>query len=386
MGRQDHKIEKLVIPPNTAFDVIDGGVSVEFDGDVVLSGPMRNRLGRIVSNEGSITLLGPLEVGEVIARHGSIVADGAVRAQSLLAMAGPITVSGDVQAEEIRSPAGSVSIHGNLTSGAVHAAEELIVEGDISARLLQGGFVRINSGSVNVKGIEGTVRVELGEAKLAVEVVIAPEVQVSAHSSGRVNVIESVNELVPNSLKGGFRLHEYAEFTGVDPARFLEERGVRPLSELSSPSVVVRGVPMSAADDRTLGGDLEEDELSELDLEPVEPVGQAGQVVDDSPPPIHFEPPHAPEPAPPTLELDAKLQTELSIIANRVRGAYANASEPQPVVQLLALIDARDYLGVKENLTALWNQLVPWYQQQGKLIPYAVISSFNAINTMMRRL
>lgn len=390
MSRQDQGTQKLVIPAGVGFDVSDDGVSIEHDGDVIISGPLRRPLARVTSNEGNITLNGELEVGEVIARAGSVVVDGKIRIREVTSQGGTVTLNGQVDAAKVRSPAGSIALHGDLKVGEVVAAEDISIEGDVEANLLRGGFVRVASGSLNAKGIEGTVRVELGEVRLGVEVIIAPDVTVDAATTGRVNVVESHNELGPNGLKGGFRLSEYAEFTGVDPQRFLAERGVRALEDLQGPAVVARGPVAVAADpgpEQVEAVDLEPVEpIQEVEPEEIEPVAEeeldevelvrSVEIEDDEPESV--------EPDAPVLP--PGLAEKLDDTVGRIEACYKNSEVPPAVTLLRELVDGGEYARIRDEITAIWNSLLTFHQKNNMRIQHQVTTTFNTLNSLVRKI
>jgi hypothetical protein len=234
---------QLVLPQGCALELGAEGVTVRHTGDIVVSGPQGTPLARLFSVDGSITLKGPLELGEVHADHGSIFIEGRVTARSIVALGGNIVVQGALTAVEVAAPAGSVSLAGELNVERISAAADLDIEGRIQSTLVKGGMVRLRTEEAEVKAMQGMVSVELGGGSYAAEIVIAPQVSIDHQAGGRINVLECANDPGTNDLKGKFRLVEYGEFTGVDPAQFLADRDVLPLDQLGAAAAMIPEEP-----------------------------------------------------------------------------------------------------------------------------------------------
>lgn len=497
MSGSDNSKPKLVLPPGLQLALGEDGLSIAHDGDVEIHGPLGMGIARLEG--GSIVLHGDFEIAHVQSSGGVDVrgklkarqlhADGAVslreggeikalHAGGGVSLSGAFTLGsvasgGDIRLDGAGSTAslssqGSVELSGNQQHQELSAAGTLSLSGTQEAQLIRGGVVKIGAGSLNAKGIEGRRQVVLGPAKLGVEAVIAPEVNVDAGTTGRVNVVESNNELGPNGLKGGFRLSEYAEFTGVDPDAFLKERGVRSLAELAEapepeiaessaddspeqsnaastlpgdaieaieePQVVevleavevVEAVEAVEADEAELeqptGGAMQvqvaaEPEAEEIELlaaapadedahapaavsinpineqrpiqvTPMEVATQASSLSSDSSPTVVeiddeddelLEPDNGPQVSP-------EVREALNSAVLAVSASYAGVEEPEAVGWLRNLVHGEDYVGLRDEITAIWKDLIQHHQQRGKRIPHKVTATFNRINSIVRKL
>lgn len=268
----------LHIPQGLTLAVEDGKVALIAEGDVIVEGPLSGDISRIESTQGTITLRGPVSADRVVAQGVRI--EGHLQCQELVAHSGAIQMRGRLDAESVVATQGDIVVRGPTQVGVMRAGGTLRVDGPrIEARLLQGDLVRFRGGTIKARGIEAQSRVTLGPCAFTVEVCIAPHAEVDPKAAGRINVLESHNELGNNALKGRFRLQEYAEFTGVDPEAFLREREVRPLAELGA-------AQLSAAEGEASG-------LGELDLRTADEPTDHGLVglVEPLPPQAKPKPP-----------------------------------------------------------------------------------------------
>ncbi|MCB9792432.1 MAG: hypothetical protein H6741_06855 [Alphaproteobacteria bacterium] len=449
MSSSDKSTPKLVFPAGLRMAIGDDGLSIAHAGDIELHGPIGLE---IASLEGSsISLHGDFHITRVLA-NGDVVVQGKLTATEVSA-SGSVLLDGNSDVQEI-SAVGSVQVTGASSLGVVRsqaniridgkhkvsraeAAGVLDVSGNIEAKLLQGTSVQVGAGTLNAKGVEGLRQVVLGPAKLGVEAVVAPEVQVDAGTTGRVNVVESHNELGPNGLKGGFRLSEYAEFTGVDPEAFLNERGVRSLAELDAAPVpeVESGPIAKAAPAAVTVEELEpvEQVLAAAEPEPEpEPEPEVIEVIqvaeveaietieaiealdagpesvaavsatpmssmvaqslsaDASPTVVEIdddpEVELVEEDEPDGIEVSEEVRMALGAAVAAVSSSYAGVEEPDAVARLRELIDGGDYLSLRDEITSIWKDLIQHHQQRGKRIPHKVTATFNRINSIVRKL
>ncbi len=235
--------EPLHIPTGVQISASPRGIALHYAGDVVLQGPIGPRVASITTTDGSITLNGDHKVEEIRAERGSIFLNGSMQLGRVTSLGGSIALHGAISADAVSAPAGSVILSGEHRVKEVQSAEDLQVSGSLRATTLKGGLVVLKADHLEASAVEGALRVDLGEGDYKVEIIIAPHIEVSPESTGRINVIESNNELGPTNVKGRFRLAEYAEFTGIAANLFLQERGVRSLMQLGQPvAVAVRSV------------------------------------------------------------------------------------------------------------------------------------------------
>ena len=424
----------LVLPEGCALELGAGGIAVRHTGDILVSGPQATPLARLYSVDGSITLRGPLELGEVHADHGSIFVEGQVSARSLVALGGNIVVQGQLTAEEVAAPGGSVSMAGELKVTRITAAEDLDVEGELTAKVVRGGMVRLTTSLAVVTAVQGMVRVELGGGSYAAEIVTAPEVAIHRQAAGRINVLECVNDPGTNDLKGKFRLAEYGEFTGVDPAQFLADRDVLGLDQLGAAAAPIPKEPEEPEDlePEDLGPVLEElpeneplpepipepesrrrarklevIEFPGLDalLEPVEAqdasLGDTSvlpditELGDDALESIADEDSHTTiidededtddEDTDDGGAIDAELLARLGAAVKLLAEAYAEMP-PQPVGRVLQLGAVRDYRQLRAELPELFNQLVAEHVQSRSQPQRKALSSLNDLNAALQQI
>ncbi len=411
----------MVIPAGAALEIVDGGVVITYAGDITLEGLDGGPFRRLVSTAGTITLRGEHIFGEVIAEHGSIVVEGTLQAKQLLAERGDITVTGDLLADEVAAPGGSVSVKGEIEVRRIEARDELVVEGRVKAVSLCGGTVRLAADPCEVKGVEGTSCVHLGAASYAIEVVISPTVSSDGAATGRINVLECDNQPSQNNLKGKFRLAEYAQFTGVDPAGFLAERGVRALEALdasvddvelgepveevpsegtgiipdvvqepqegpSTPRRVVstdrstRVVAAPAAENTADLPDLEGDELTDELIEELQPEAIEQIVDEDSL--IEIMDGEDSEVQVPPLVLTPAAHDQLVASVDEMARTYPDRI-PQQLSCLRTLVDGKQYRVLQIELAELFNALVMKHMKARTSPHHQVYSSFKTIRAIV---
>lgn len=368
----DPSSRKLVIPSGSSFESTERGLVIEAAHDIVLSGPVATRVARITSTQGSIALSGELLVDEVHAVRGSVAISGRAVAESVNA-GGPVLLDGQVKLSQLHAR-GPITLRGTAEVGSVSSDEAIFTEGRVSAELLRAPTISVTSGDCTAKAIDGGRTITLGEARLTVEIVIAPEVRVAPQATGRVNVIECHNQLAPNGLKGGFGLTEYAEFTGIDPDEFLTRRGVRrllPPGEAAAAPAPSPSVDLSE-DLITLNSEQDEpeplqQEVSEADLEPVE---QTEELDLDA---AHVAAPHD------------EYQAQLLDTIDQIASAYDGGEEPPSITSLRQMVLGRDYERVRAELTPIWNDLIRFHQKRNLRVAHKVTIKFNALNSLVRK-
>jgi len=304
-----------------------------------------------------------------------------------------IGYDGDITLEQsFDRPLGDVFAGGDLVvklatvSGALKAGGRLTIEGKIDAQSLHGHEVILGKQDVKCRAISADDRIVIGAAKLAVDIIIAPEIVIDPKASGRVTVIESRNEVGQTKIKGGFSLKEYGEVVG-DPAQFLAERGVRPLDG-EPPGKA----PTPAAEDEEEEPEPEPEEEAVAEPEPEpEPEDEAA-----SPANGHAAGPDEDVSDPLSLsvedlepvaevqeedELHPKLMDAVKLIA----ACYEGKETPPAVGQLKELVEARDYDRLRENITEVWNGLLGFHQKKGIRPHHQVTHAFNVIHGLVQQ-
>ncbi len=314
--------EPFVLPAGLSLDLEEASLHIRHDGDIVL----RQDLGR------------PLEV----------------EAEGDLTVELPLT-------------------RGNLRAGGV-----LSISQDVDGGTLHGREVHLDQASIECRAISATERIVIGPAKLRVDVILAPHIEIDPAATGRVTVIESENERGPNKIKGGFTLQEYEELFG-DPEAFLTERGVAPMGEAPTASVPFESPGKETASSRPEPAraprDLAEVVLPAPEAEP-EPEPEPEEDIDD---PLSLS---TDDLTPLQADLDT-LHDRLSEAVDRITACYEGKEVPPVVLQLQEMVEERDYPRLREDITDVWNGLLGYHQQRGIRPHHQVTHAFNVIHGLL---
>jgi hypothetical protein len=401
--------QPFVIPAGVSLEIGDRGVSVFHVGDIVLQSSLGDRMDRVVSQEGSVTLRGSFDL------------------------------------ERVAAPKGTVRL-----------------EGKVKARSVQGEVVEIVASRFVAAAVQGSKQIVVGATRIDADVLVAPRIDIDAKAAGRVPIIECHNEPGPNAIKGGFSIAEYDELIG-NVESYLAERGVEPLEpgedddqeeDDEEPSDVV--IEAHAADEASLEALDEDDDIEEAEEAPDEAtedpdtytdavalqVGVATAAPDE---PVVIEPGVEPEPVQveedeelPSLPEDASepeggIRTEslplppgaksapleeepegdgpqdaeriaqvdetfqdidadesdtthgqlLEILAE-LRSCYEDSEQPPVLSELSELVDSREYDEIVSRLPQIWNDLVKYHREQGLRIRRQVTTTFNNIMTIVK--
>lgn len=111
------------------------------------------------------------------------------------------------------------------------------------------------------------------------------------------------------------------------------------------------------------------------DANTVDEVDEDAPTIDDS----MLQPLDEPEERDETYE-------RMASVVGRIRGCYDASDEPPAVQRLHDLIETRDYGRVRTELTDIWKQLLKFHQRRGMRIQPQVTTTFNAINSIVRKL
>ncbi|MFZ5477181.1 MAG: hypothetical protein ACOZNI_10440 [Myxococcota bacterium] len=393
------KAQPFVVPEGVVFVVADDGVVIENRGDILLHTNFGRPLKSIVSHEGSVEIHADIHGGTISAAH-NVALHGHAEAARIHA-GGHVSVHGDAKASDIES-GGAVELHGAATVDRVNAGGAVTIAGVVQAGTVRGDTIHLKGGTIAAKGLQGARAVHIGAAKLTVDAVIAPEVHVDAQTAGRVTVIECQNELGPNAIKGGFRLADYAEMFG-DPKAFLTERGLNalgdapppapaapaqthiPASPTLAPSHTQPPPPAKAKKEKPAP-----EPSSEGPLEIIEP----SPVPSQAPPPseevqmeMDDEPVSEPAGTPVMANVpEHPLHKQLVDAVSKIAECYADAELPPAVSHLRGLIDTRNYDKVRGEITTIWSDLLKFHQKKGMRIQHQVTTTFNTINTLVKKM
>ena len=418
--------DKLVIPAGVRFEIQESGVAIEYAGDILLQGDHEKPVAHVISTEGNVETQGNMQVGAVTSHTGSVAISGDVQVDQIQAQES-VQISGKVRANRIEATR-IESMDGELSASQIEGREAVDLRGNVMANHIGAPSVAVHEGRLQAKAIEATERVTLGSAELHIDIVIAPQVSVDPHTRGRVAVIQSDNDLGPNGLRGAFRLEEFAEFTNQNPQSFLAERGVGGEGEIPSgpppsavpepapvpepivqavpepapvPEPVVEAVPEPAPVPADLTSHFGGGELQSKNNEP-EPVRIA---VDDTPEQpnavsveidddgefaetdtARLEPVAEPKGEPGEIAYVSPIHRELCETVERIVEAYETDEVPPAVMELKDMIVKAHFEQVRGEITNIWNNLLKYHQRTGTRLQHQVTTTFNTINTLVRKL
>jgi len=277
------------------------------------------------------------------------------------------------------------------------------VDGALNAGTVRGTEIELGGPTVTARGIQGAQSVRLGAAKVQVDAILAPEVQVEPGTSGRVTVVECQNELGPNAIKGGFRLTDYQEMFG-DPAAFLAERGLGgdlPPPAAPAPSAAAPAPAPASSRKSKAAEPPPAPEVEPAPAAPPEPPPEAAPVVEAAPVAEADTIVNAPVPTPVQMEIEEDepapytngqqvpehpLHPQLMEAVMRILDCYGDAAVPPAVTHLRELIDTRQYDQVRGEITTIWSDLLKFHQKKGMRIQHQVTTTFNTINSLVKKM
>ncbi|MFH1467289.1 MAG: hypothetical protein ABIO70_23095 [Pseudomonadota bacterium] len=404
------KHQPFVIPAGVNLTLTDRGMSVEHLGDIILDKSLGDRMGRVASAEGSVTL------------RGNFVLD------------------------RVEAPRGGVTI-----------------EGTVSVRSIRAETVGLTGPRITATSVQASRQIVVGACRIDADVLVAPRIDIDAKAVGRIPIIECRNEPGPNAIKGGFSIAEYDELLG-NVAAYLAEREVEPLDgsgeeeegeekddDEERSDVVIEAcgaddgehgiLELVEADDAVEADDGEVDLLVEEGTDdpdtytdsaalkvgvatavPQEVIEvQAGAVECDEEPslievqaealsPIESEDLQLPPGA--RVQVDAteveevivdqvaqvdenfediKAEPEIDTthqqlleILEELRQCYADDEQPPILAELAELVAGRQYEEVVVRLPQIWNDLVRYHRERGLRIRRQVTTTFNNIMTVVK--
>lgn len=397
----------FVVPAGVVFQITDDGVHIENQGDIVLHTDFGRTLTRVVSHGGSVELHGSATAGTLSA-HGGVTVTGALTAEQVEA-GGDVQIGGAGAVRKLVA-GGALSI-GGAASGSHHEGASVQVGGDahvdqvrgagavqiagaFGGGTVRGGDVQLG-GAVTARGIQGARSVRIGAGKVQIDAVIAPEVHLDARTSGRITVVESQNEVGPNAVKGGFRLADYEEMFG-NPEQFLADRGLHTLDGSAPPPAAPAPTKKARSEPPP---PPPPPEPAPVVAEPA-PVAPPPDPVDDAPTVVTDAP--APTPTPVQMEIDEveeepsapagttvpehPLHPQLMDAVTKILDCYGGAEVPPAVLHLRTLIDTHEYDQVRAEITTIWSDLLKFHQKKGMRIQHQVTTTFNTINSLVKKM
>jgi hypothetical protein len=311
---------------------------------------------------------------------------------------------------------GDLRLHLPIVHGDLIATGAVEVSGDIdSDGVIRGREVIIGQQNVRCRVITAEERITIGAANVTAEVILAPEIHIDPGAQGRVTVIESYNSREATKIKGGFSLADYEDMFG-NSQDFLAQRGLnalpgpRPRSERppASPRHEAQwDLTPSPTPDRTVtqvatprGGPPNRGPFETNDAP-----ASGGIHRPATPPASRADPWAAPAPArgpeedvedPMSMsieDIDAagrkkraedELQVRLTEALERILACYTTGDVPASVQHLRAYVEQRDYAGLRQNMTEVWNGLLSFHQQRGIRPHHQVTHAFNVIHGLVQ--
>ncbi len=286
--------------------------------------------------------------------------------------------------DEIRAT-GDITVKLDKVTGKLFAGGTLTVMGEVAAERLHGAEVILGRQTILCRAITADKRITIGASKLAVDVIMAPEINLDPKAAGRVTVIESHNERGATKIKGGFSLADYDDMFG-DAEGFLAQRGLVPLGEgparvtasddtLDDSNEIAGSADSSTdganerptldrSDPPTTPHDEDIDDPLSLSLDDLEPLVEAGQESG--------------------VENGSDLHDRLADALGRITACYQGSDMPPAVDELRDLVEHRDYDALRQNITEVWNGLLGFHQKRGIRPHHQVTHAFNVIHGLVQ--
>lgn len=296
---------------------------------------------------------------------------------------------------------GSVWAGGDLTlqvptvTGTCVSQGVLRTGADIEATRLTGRELHLTGNSIRARALSATERIVIGAARLKVDVIIAPIIEIHSKASGRVTVIESRNERTPTKIKGGFTLTEYNELFG-DAEEFLAQRGVVPLDQLGPVDDLeeIEVLPEHALEEVEAEvvemQDSETLEPSTLDLLPPAEIDIANEDAGIIEEPSRL-PPRAPPPEPPPIE-KVQLDDPAAIawyakvdeVVDGIEFAYDD-SAPEPLAELRSVVSSRRREALTHGLVSVWCEVVRHHRHNREPMRPQIAHGFRVLNDLVNQ-
>lgn len=334
-------VPTFVLPAAANLSVGANTLSIQHDGDVVLGQSLGRRLARVESG-GDVTVT--------------------CKATGALIAAGTLTISGDADAEELR-----------------------------------GDVVVLDDGAqIRARAVVATTRIEVRAAKLAVDILCAPEVLLHEAASGRVRIVDALNEQPPTRVRGCLSLDDYEADFG-DVAGFLDRRGVTPVSPLPEPRDDLEDTAgfdavKDADDDTEAVAVAEVEEI--IEAEGVEELGleePPTSVTEEAPAPAPAAKkprrrPPAPTPQPQSAEAarpgQSRTARQLQRAWTELAEAYGSADLPVAVTELGTLIEDGRHVEATEGIDVFWRETLREHLVRGQTPPLKATMAFHGIRSL----
>ena len=87
----------------------------------------------------------------------------------------------------------------------------------------------------------------------------------------------------------------------------------------------------------------------------------------------------------PAEPLNDPIYDQLRDTIAQIASCYDGSELPPAINQLGQLADAREYVAIRDDITNIWHQLLKFHQKRGLRIQPQVTTTFNTINTLVRK-
>lgn len=283
---------------------------------------------------------------------------------------------------------GDLTVLAPLAKGDLSAGGKLTLTGSAEVGRLEGEIIEIRGAQIKARAITASKTILIHAAHLTVDVLIAPEIRVDPSADGRVTVIESLGEVGPSKIKGGFSLKEYEEIFG-NSLDFLADRGLKPLSQegSASPSAAQAAPKPSAPVTPAQAPPRAPAEVAQRAAEKPAPVTPAKAVKREV---VPVEDDEDDDDDPQTLRvedmepLEDDLFLKLDEALKKIQACYVDIPQPEAVTRLERLIAAREYGQLRVSITEIWNALLKFHQEKSLRPHHLVTHAFNQIHGLIQ--
>ncbi|MBM4367975.1 MAG: hypothetical protein FJ102_17310, partial [Deltaproteobacteria bacterium] len=80
------------------------------------------------------------------------------------------------------------------------------------------------------------------------------------------------------------------------------------------------------------------------------------------------------------------MHAQLAETVQKIVDCYANQELPPAVEKLRDLVAGRNYTQVRAEITNIWSELLKFHQKKGMRIAHQVTSTFNSVNSMVKKM
>lgn len=351
------KRDAFVIPAGLKLSSGADGIIIENEGDIVIHSTLGQRLARVCSTAGDVVLHTDVEAGALEAA-GQIVSHAKLRATTIRARG--VALHGAVVAERLDTES-LAELHAAADIKAIHAESVLFDGPTLVGRV-----------------IEARRSIRVGKTRIEADILMAPSVVLDPGATGKVKVLESLNDIGPHGVRGCLRLADLKDMGGNAEA-FLIERGLKPMSAsagASSQAAAAAPAPSAPVPPPPVVPPVAPP--APVIAPSLTPQVTPRPLVDDQLDTAHDDLPDEPTGDP--------VQAEISAILERIIACYDAANLPPSLVEMRGWIARKDYTAAREGITSSWNQLLKFHAKHGLRMRPQVNSDFNTLNSIVRKL